>query len=415
MVLTQAQYLALKNPIRRLNIKIELINEYGFIVDAFEGISTGGNITLDANSNYRRTGSLEMIINTSKGMLPAPDSKIWMNKRIGVHIGLKDFTEEILWFNMGRFAIASVSLDLGLTEHKMSCELLDMMAFLDGTLGGQLSHETRIVSQGVTINEAIIKTLGTLGNVSLDNIMSEGSLAVVPMDIEMPPGSTVYDLIRKLTDLYRNYSFYFDEDGYFRLSLIKNKKEDPIIWDFTDINLSINYKRDIDFKNIKNSIWVWGRQLEDGTQIVWNYRNRFARESQTELNLIVSKEKNDICHIRDEDISYLWNGTLWIALDFTVVPDFRMESVGEKIMTVSQDTVFTEEQAKLRAEFELTNYSNWAEALSFNTVPIYALKPEQKIKIEVNEIGINGEFLVQNINIPLDIGGTSSITAEKIY
>lgn len=391
------------------------MNESDITVASFEGIATGGSINLDSSGNYRRTGNLQMVLREEDNLIPNPESKIWFNKRIGVHIGLQDWNDEILWFNMGRFAITNVNLDFNSTEKTISCDLLDYMAFLDGTLGGELSHETRVVAQGATINQAITAALGSLGKVSLDNVEINGSLATVPMDIEMSPGSTVYDLVKQLSDLYKNYTFYFNDEGYFRLQQIKNHKTDAIVWDFTDIDLSLNYSRALNFANVKNNVWIWGKQLENGTQIVQNYKNKYARNTVIEMNTISDMATNDICHVINDDMSYVWDGTDWELLTFTVVPDFRSESIGDKILALSHDEIYTEEQVKLRCEYELTNYSNWAETVSFDTVPIYALKPEEKIKLYIPEIGIDGEYLTKSITIPLDISGSSSIQTEKIY
>lgn len=412
---TQNEYILLQQPVRHLHIKITLFNEFDLAVGSFEGIATGGSITLDADSTYRRSGSLEMVLDEKYNLIPSPTSKIWFNKRIGINIGLTDFDDEIIWFKMGRFAISNIDLSFSLTEKKINCELLDYMAFLDGTLGGTLSHETRVVAQSTPINTAILTTLGSLGRVLLDTVEVNGSPAVVPMDIEMPSGSTVYDLIKQLSDLYKNYTFFFNEDGYFRLRQIRNRKNDPIVWDFTDIDLSIDYTRNLNFSNVKNSIWVWGKQLDNGIQIVQNYRNRYQRSTITERDAIVDMQINDICYVTTTNLSYLWNGTVWEDLSFSVVSQFRSESIGEKIHSFIEENIYTPEQAALRCEYELNNYSNWAETLSFNTVPIYSLKTEEKIYLKIDEIGVDGDYLVKSISFPLDISGASSIQAEKIY
>ena len=87
-MITQNQYNVLRQPTRNLNIKIDLINENDIIVDSFEGIATEGTINLDGNSTYRRSGNMTMVFDKRHNLLPKPDSKIWLNKRIGIHIGL---------------------------------------------------------------------------------------------------------------------------------------------------------------------------------------------------------------------------------------------------------------------------------------------------------------------------------------
>ena len=40
------QYSVLRQPVRRLNIRIDLLNEKDVVLDSFEGITTSGNIVL---------------------------------------------------------------------------------------------------------------------------------------------------------------------------------------------------------------------------------------------------------------------------------------------------------------------------------------------------------------------------------
>ena len=414
-MITQQEYMVLKHPIRHLNIKIDLLNKNDVIVGSFEGIAIDGNVTLTSDSNCRRTGNITMVLDKKYNLLPSPSSKIWFNSRLGLWAGLKNFNDEILWFNLGKFAIDEINLSFNTLEKTISCNLVDYCAFIDGTLGGYLSHQTRIVSSGVTINEAIRTTLTSLGKLSMSDIVVNGSLATVPFEIEKSPNSTVYELVKELVDLYKNYDMYYDEEGVFRIEQIRNRQTDPVIWNFEDINLSVDYSSVIDFKNVKNSIWVWGR-TESQVQVVWNYRNRFARNTISEMNSITEKQVNDICCVIGENKnSYRWTGSTWELLSFKVVPDFRMESIGEKILAVTDNNVQNVNQAKLRCEYELTNYSNFAEVVSFSCIPIYPLKPNDKIYLKVDELNIDGYFLVRSVDFTLGIDSLSKVTCQKIY
>lgn len=55
-----------------------------------------------------------------------------------------------------------------------------------------------------------------------------------------------------------------------------------------------------------------------------------------------------------------------------------------------------------------------AESLSITSVPIYYLDVNTKIQIADNDRGINGEYLVSKLTIPLAYNGTMSITATNI-
>lgn len=62
----------------------------------------------------------------------------------------------------------------------------------------------------------------------------------------------------------------------------------------------------------------------------------------------------------------------------------------------------------------LYQHTSYNESISLSIVPIYHLEPNTRIKIRDNNIGINGEYMIKSISIPLTPNGTSSISATKI-
>lgn len=402
---------------RQLHIRIDLFNDKDVKIDSFEGIATSGSIDLSADSTYRRVGKLSTILENN--LLPKPDNKIWFNKRIKVLIGLSDWDDNIVWYDMGKFAIDKISASNSQTNKSLDINLLDYMAFLDGTLSGYLSHETKLTAEsGVKINEAIRASVEHLPKIMIDDFKIEGLDVEIPYDLNFNPNGTVYDIVKQLTELYMSQEFYFDTNGIFRVQRIRDRRWDAIAWDFTEDNmdLSIDYVNEINMSNVKNSIHIWGSMNENnGIQTYWVYRNRWAREHYSNLNNLSDKQKGDICHIKNENNSYAWNGTMWELLDFKVVPIFNVENIGEKIWSYSDTKIFTEQQAKLRTEYELENQSNFAETISFSTVPIYLLEPNQKIKIYDKDTGIDGEYLITSISHGLTPDSVSNIQARKIY
>lgn len=414
-MVTQNQYNVLRQPTRNLNIKIDLINKNDIIVDSFEGIAIDGNINLDGNSTYRRSGNLTMVFDKKYNLLPSPSSKIWFNKRIGIWILLEDYFDNIVPFNMGRFAIDEVDLNFNSAEKTISCQCLDMMAFLDGTLSGKLSHKT-VIQEGTPISEAIKSVLTGLVKMSVEDIKIGDMDLTLPYTIEKEAGSTAYELIKELCEIYMGWDFYFNENGVLIVEKIRDKKGDPIIetFDGTKKDLTLNNNPKINFSNVHNSIWIWGRQLDDGTQIKWNYRNRWARKDKVELDNLTDKKNGDICFIENDNKSYVYNDSAWELLDFNVIPIFNVEQISEKIWNYSDDKIFNDNQVKLRAEYELEQKSNMAETISFSCVPIYYLQPQQKININIDD-EIQGDFLVDSVTVPLDIQSDMTINCHKIY
>lgn len=509
-------------PTRFLHIKINLLNDNDIIIDSLEGISIDGSLSIDSESTYRRTGNLTMIIEDD--LIPSPTSKIWFNRRIQILIGLKNYNDSITWFSQGKYAIKSCDLDLDKSDKTISFELLDYMAFLDGTLSGRLSNEIQILAEGITINEALQATFNSLARLSLDEILVNGSTALIPYDIEQEPNSTIYDLAKEILDLYMNYEMFYDENGYLIVHKIQDYKTDPIIWDFSEsnMNLVINYTSKLNLDNVNNSIYVWGKLKDTGEQISWIYRNRYDKNSTDQRDVITDQRLGDICHLNNEGKSYCWDGGVspttggtiqvtlaptvsgnitftltpttgsvenivvpilntdtvnsvaskitskinlkqdyyascindiitvktnlrvininisfidtdstgvtciivnltggtnasWQLLYFTVVPMFNIDRIGEKIWAYSDDTIYTEDQAKLRSEYELTQHSNFAEEVSFSCVPIYFLSVNRLIRIIVSELGIDGIYKITKISFGLSIDSLMSITCTKMY
>ena len=414
-MLTQQQYLLLQRPTRYLHIKVELLNQNDVVIDVLQGYAISGNININADSAYRRSGNLKMVIHNNN-LIPSPSSKIWFNRKVRIYIGLMDWNDEIVWFNQGQFVIQNAQIDLSGAEKIIELDLADCISLIDGTLGGNLSHETRIIAQSTTINQALRSVLSSLGKVSIDEIKVDGLDALVPYDITSDPNSTVYDLVKELLNLYMGWEIFYNESGYLIIQKIKDRKNDPVVWDFTQnsMNLTINYTTKTDFANVRNSFFIWGRKLDTGETVKWIYKNKYVRNTTTERDAITDKQTGDICHVLNENKSYVWDGS-WQELSFTVVPDFSIERIGEKVHVYSDDKIFNVSQAKLRAEYELKQRSNLAETISLNCVPIYGLQANNKIRISVPEINVNGDYLIKSISFDLSIGGAMQIEAVKLY
>lgn len=62
---------------------------------------------------------------------------------------------------------------------------------------------------------------------------------------------------------------------------------------------------------------------------------------------------------------------------------------------------------------QLYQYTNYNEQVSINVLPIYYLEPNLRITIKDIASGINGDYIIKNINLPLDINSTMSISCTK--
>lgn len=69
--------------------------------------------------------------------------------------------------------------------------------------------------------------------------------------------------------------------------------------------------------------------------------------------------------------------------------------------------------ANVAAKDLLYQYTSFNETITLNTVPIYHLEPNTKIKVIDPESGIAGEYMIRTINLTLGIAGSMNITANQ--
>lgn len=415
-MITQEQYLVLQHRIRRLSVKIELLNNSDIVIDTFEGYSVSGSINLDSESDYRRTGSLKMVV-TDDSLLPKSNSKIWFNRKVKVYVGLEGFNEEKIWFRQGIFVIQSASVDESLEGVTLDISLSDLMSLIDGKMNGTITHELKVIPEGNLVSDEIRQALSLLGKVSIDKIEIEGLSAKVPYTMVVSPSSTIYEHVKSLLDLYYGMEMFYNEDGFLIIRKIRDRRFDPIVWNFDSegMNITLNSSRDIDFTNVRNAIYLWGKKKDTGETTKWFYRNRYYRDTLAKRNAIDTKIKGDICHVNEDSFSYVWDGTKWDKLDFTVSPQFNVENIGEKVFSYTDESIVTLDQARLRAEFELKKRNHLAETISFSCVPVYGLNPNEKIHMNNKRNGIEGDYLVNSISFGLSHGDSMSVQARKIY
>lgn len=70
--------------------------------------------------------------------------------------------------------------------------------------------------------------------------------------------------------------------------------------------------------------------------------------------------------------------------------------------------------AKTTMDTELSNNTVFAKTLNITTIPLYFLDVNHKIKISDLDNNIQGQFIINSFNIPLNYNGTMSISANEI-
>lgn len=360
---------------RSTRIKIEVLNFNFQTINSLEGRLTSGSISVDATSDIRRTCNITIVVDRTDTLI-SPGGEIWLDKFIKVYVGMDNPRDDYntVWWNMGIFLINNPNTVYNATTRTVSFEGLDLMAKLTGRRNGQLPAVATVVYAGESIADVVRSTITQLGG--FEKYIIEDAGYTVPYDIKKDTGSTVYDLLVELRDLYSDWEMFFDVDGVFHWQQIPDGENDAVIVDFDSLaqQIIIDTNIDVDFENVKNNIIVYGRLLDTGEQIMAT------------------------------------------ATDTIEDSPFNVDNIGQINYIVDDENIYTNDLAEQRAEYELYLHARLNDNINLQIVPIYWLNDVNvKINYTKEDIGIEGEYLIKTLDIPLGVGEIMTINAMKIY
>lgn len=247
-----------KQPIQKKYVWLELMNSDYQILDELSGVTISGNISITADSDMRRTCSLSMVVENSSFEV-TPGGEIWLERYVRVVIGTEVlYSNEIEKTNCGIYIIDAPSYTYNSSTHTLTLCLLDLMSKLTGIRNGYIKGVPVKFLAGESIRSALIDTLALGGFTKY--IISNPPSDIIPNDIELSQGITIYQMLATLRDIYPAYEIYFDVNGIFHYEPIPTGENEPIqiddvLWD--DIVIAENVS--VDFQNVKNSVEVYGR------------------------------------------------------------------------------------------------------------------------------------------------------------
>lgn len=262
MFLTQDEYNVTKQTSRFLYAKIVLLNRDFEQVGELTGNVIGNpSFSIASDSDIRRTCSISLIPTDSSFDIDK-GNKIWFDKYIQIYMGIKDIHKnEIIWTNMGVYIINDPSRTYSADDNTLSFQASDLMAKLTSMRGGVYSGVDYIIPQGSNIMDVMKATLQDAGIIKYYFPFDYDKTYIAPNDIRVTRGTTAYELISQLVDLYPNMQVYFDVNGTFVYTVIpydgSNRRSvvaDDTLWK----DVLIDYSVSNDFQNVKNHIYVYG-------------------------------------------------------------------------------------------------------------------------------------------------------------
>ena len=189
MINSQPIYRVLNQNIRKIFIEVSILDSKGISLGVLKGYTLDGMVTLSSDNSYRRSGHLVMVLTSAWDV----KKLFWFNTKARLRIGMKDFlTDEIFWFSLGEFAVKNMSISREMSGNTVELQLLDNMAFLDGSLGGIITNEIRFEAKNnIPIHEAVKTILSSVGitKTSVEPIMVNNEVKNIPYNLEFPSAS----------------------------------------------------------------------------------------------------------------------------------------------------------------------------------------------------------------------------------
>ena len=188
------------------------------------------------------------------------------------------------------------------------------------------------------------------------------------------------------------YNYYYTElmNEWLKLYDIENGKfyDDLIITDldfyldFIDTNASIG---DFNIKNI-------GRR----SKVLVDDKINCLFEPEIPNIIILESGNDDLSSLKQECEN---RGEEWIQVNPDIYDNMVMGGQFNSALYAIKDLLY--------------QYTNYNESITIQAIPVFHLEPNIRIGVVDNESGINGDYMINNISLPLEPGGEMSISAIK--
>lgn len=446
-------------------IRLELLNYQFQTVNNLEGVCTAGSISIDANADIRRTGSVTLVV-TGSDFEVQLGGQIWLDKYIRVWVGVMSLiTGEIEYTNCGIYIIDAPSYSYNPSTNTLTLSLLDLMAKLTGVRNGYLPGVPVILSAGENIRQTIIDTLA-LGGFTKYVVEEAPSPGIIPNDLEFSQGATVYDLLSGLRDIYPSYEIYFDVDGVFYYKPIPTGQDDPVYIDDTVWQGIVTSEQiDVDFQKVKNVIEVYGRTHDpahfstettvSGTNITLaisdvseytedmiygftltdnpRYTGYSLQINSLTAYPILMSDGVTVADIPAEsgEVYYCvqFQGTYWNYLghlqsygyaedDNPNSPFYINGTVGQIRLPLyggEYENIFSDDLAVQRAQYELWQHTNMNNTITLNCVVTPWIDVNILVSYTSQRNNITNQYIIKSINFGLAPSDNMTITMIQFY
>ena len=139
--ITGEDYKLTQQSILEITIQIDVYDDYGHYLDTIMcGVISAG-LSINAESDVRRTASLDVIPMKKANTIISEDGLVWLNRNVVISLGVKDLmTNKYKFYPMGTYLIMTSSSSYDAVTNTLSLSLSDWVAKLDGSRNGNLGQ-----------------------------------------------------------------------------------------------------------------------------------------------------------------------------------------------------------------------------------------------------------------------------------
>lgn len=289
--------------------------------------------------------------------------------------------EQVYWSPNGVFVISDPDATRNGSDKQISIQCFDKFSLLDGTLGGN-TEGTYTIPVGTNIKQAVADIL------MLDN--GNG----YPIDI-MP---LIFD------------NKYKDEVTAYTITKSPNSSLGEII-----IELANMIACDVYYNENGNLVFQSG--IDDiahlNKPILWTYSDTELEYLSSNLNYNFSKVKNRVTVVA----ANVNTNTTYSAVSENTNPlsPTRISKIGTRNYYLEDNNIYSDELAQDRADYELNKLAIVQVTNNLQSTYMTHLDVNNCIATNDSFFGFeNAIFLIQSLEIPIDICGSISIKASNI-
>lgn len=119
---------------------LEVLYSDGTVAGEIEGV-VSGNLSIDANSDIRRSGSVVIQPTRTQNIILNEDNLVWIDKDFRMSLGFYKAREKTYkWYQLGYFVYTNANISYDATTNQLTVNFSDWMAKLDGTKNGQIGY-----------------------------------------------------------------------------------------------------------------------------------------------------------------------------------------------------------------------------------------------------------------------------------